>query len=52
MGRRRKELPLVAEMYAKIALFLVPENILRDFDIYDVKGSRFMYLSPKTLVIR
>jgi len=40
MGRRRKELPPVEAMYAKIASILVPENILRDFDIYDAKENK------------
>jgi len=40
MGRRRKELPPVEEMYAKIASILVPDNILQDFDIYDAKENK------------
>jgi hypothetical protein len=40
MSRRRKELPLVEEMYSKIASILVPANILQDFDIYDARENK------------
>ena len=40
MGRKRKELPQVEAMYAKIASILVPEHILRDFAIYDAKENK------------
>ena len=40
MGRKHKELPPVEAMYAKIASILVPEHILRDFEIYDAKDNK------------
>ena len=40
MGRKRKEVPPVEAMYAKIASILVPEHILRDFAIYDATENK------------
>jgi hypothetical protein len=40
MGRIRKERPPVAEMYATISSILVPDYILKDFDIYGAKESK------------
>jgi hypothetical protein len=40
MGRKRKEVPPVEQMYETISRILVPENILNDFDIYDAQESK------------
>jgi hypothetical protein len=39
MGRKSKELPPVAQMYATVCRMLVPEHILQDFEIYDARES-------------
>jgi len=39
MGRKRKEKPPIELMYNKISSILVPENILKDFDIFDAQES-------------
>jgi hypothetical protein len=36
MGRNKKQCPPVEEMYDKVSSLLVPDYILKDFDIYDV----------------
>ena len=36
MGRKQKSSPSLEEMYSKVSSLLVPEHILKDFDIYDV----------------
>ena len=36
MGRKKKGFPPIEEMYDKVSSLLVPDYILRDFDIYDV----------------
>jgi hypothetical protein len=40
MGRKRKAPPAVEEMYATISSILVPDYILKDFDIYGAKESK------------
>ena len=35
MGRKKKERPPIEQMYNTISKMLVPEHILKDFDIYD-----------------
>ena len=40
MGRKRKEAPPVEKMYDTISRMLVPEHILKDFEIYDAKESK------------
>ena len=40
MGRKRKEKPSIELMYSKISSILVPESILKDFDIYDAQESK------------
>jgi hypothetical protein len=40
MGRKRKEIPPVERLYATVSRMLVPEHILKDFDIYDAKESK------------
>jgi hypothetical protein len=37
MGRKKKERPPVEQMYDTISKMLVPEHILKDFDIYDAQ---------------
>lgn len=44
MGRRRKELPPMEEMYAKISSILVPATILQDFDIYGAKEDQACWI--------
>jgi len=44
MGRKRKECPPVEEMYSVISSILVPENILKDFDIYGAKEHKTCWL--------
>jgi len=39
MGRKRKEKPPVESMYATISSILVPDYILKDFDIYGANES-------------
>ena len=36
MGSKKKGFPPIAEMYDKVSSLLVPDYILKDFDIYDV----------------
>ena len=40
MGRKRIERPPVEEVYSTIASILVPDYILKDFDIYGAKESQ------------
>jgi hypothetical protein len=40
MGRKRKEVPPVEEMYATVSRMLVPEQILQDFEIYAAQESK------------
>jgi len=40
MGRKRKEAPSVEKMYETVSRMLVPEYILKDFEIYDAKESK------------
>ena len=40
MGRKRKELPPVSQLYATVSRMPVPEHILKDFEIYDAKESK------------
>ena len=40
MGRKRKSLPAVEQLYSTISRMLVPEHILKDFDIYDAQESK------------
>jgi hypothetical protein len=40
MGRKRKEAPAIEEMYRTISSILVPDYILKDFDIYGAKESK------------
>jgi hypothetical protein len=40
MGRKRKEIPSVEEMYDTISRMLVPDYILKDFDIYGAQESK------------
>jgi hypothetical protein len=37
MGRKVKQFKSTEELYDKMSRMLVPENILEDFDITDVK---------------
>jgi hypothetical protein len=39
MGRKRKEVPPLEKRYDTVSRMLVPEHILKDFDIYDAKES-------------
>ena len=39
MGRKRKASPPIAEIYATVSRMLVPEHILKNFEIYDAKES-------------
>ena len=36
MGRKKKESPPIEEIYSKVSTLLVPDYILKDFDIYDL----------------
>jgi hypothetical protein len=40
MGRNLKECPPVEEMYATVSSILVPDYILKDFDIYGAKENK------------
>ena len=40
MGQKRKEKPPVDQLYTTVSRMLVPEHILKDFDIYDARESK------------
>jgi hypothetical protein len=40
MGRKCKECPPVEEMYSLISSLVIPEHILKDFDIYGAKENK------------
>jgi hypothetical protein len=44
MGRKCKECPPIEEMYGTISSILVPENILKDFDIYGAKENKMYWI--------
>jgi len=44
MGRKRKEIPPVEEMYALISTILVPEKILKDFEICGAKENKVCWV--------
>jgi hypothetical protein len=40
MGRKCKEAPPLEALYATVSRMPVPEHVLKDFDIYDVRESK------------
>jgi hypothetical protein len=44
MGRKRKERPQIEDIYATISSILVPDYILKDFDIYGAKENKSCWI--------
>ena len=44
MGRKQKEHPPIEEMYATISSILVPDYILKDFDIYGAQENKTCWI--------